>query len=185
MGANATNALYFLVSSVLDVVLWIWMLRILLQLVRADFYNPVSQIVWRFTRFPSDAIRRVIPPVRNFDIASALILFLLSMIYIQIVSGILGLGVSAVSSVVFGLLKLMVLLVNLWTFTLFIQAIMSWLGPGVNNPASNILWSLNEPLLRPVRRIIPAMSGLDLSPLAVMLVLQVISRLIPIPAIFR
>jgi YggT family protein len=55
----------------------------------------------------------------------------------------------------------------------------------VNNPASNILWSLNEPILRPVRRFIPPMSGLDLSPLVVILLLQVLNRLLPLPGAFR
>jgi YggT family protein len=82
-------------------------------------------------------------------------------------------------------LKLLVLTVNLYTFTIFIQAIMSWLGPGVRNPASNILWSMNEPLLRPARRLIPPLSGLDLSPLVVILLLQVLNRLLPLPGAFR
>ena len=55
----------------------------------------------------------------------------------------------------------------------------------MNNPASNVLWSMNEPLLRPVRRFVPSISGLDLSPLIVILVLQVLGRLIPLPGVFR
>jgi YggT family protein len=77
-----------------------------------------------------------------------------------------------------------VLVLQLYMFTLTVQAIMSWLGPGVNNPASNILWSLNEPLLRPVRRLLPATPGLDLSPLVMILLLQFIGQLVT-PLFFR
>jgi YggT family protein len=85
----------------------------------------------------------------------------------------------------YGSLKLLLMLLGLYTFTLFIQAVMSWIGPGVHNPAANVLWSLNEPLLRPVRNVLPPIGGLDLSPLAVILALQVLSRLLPLPGVFR
>ncbi|MGH8456446.1 MAG: YggT family protein [Stenotrophobium sp.] len=185
MGANADNALFFLVTTLFDLLLWAFLLRILLQWVRADFYNPISQLIWQVTRYPADWLRGVIPRFRNLDMAGLLVLIVLAMIYVYILSSMLGFAVGSVALFYFALLKLAVLVANLYTFTLFIQAILSWVGPGVNNPASNVLWSLNEPLLRPVRRIIPPMAGLDLSPLAVMLLLQVLSRLIPLPGVFR
>ncbi|MGH8461706.1 MAG: YggT family protein [Stenotrophobium sp.] len=185
MAANADNALYFLVTTLFDLVLWAFLLRVLLQWVRADFYNPISQLIWQVTRYPADWLRGIVPRWRNLDNAALLVLFLLATIYIYIVSALLGFHIDSLSLAAYALLKIAVLLVNLLTFTLFVQAILSWVGPGVNNSASNVLWSLNEPLLRPVRRFIPPMAGLDLSPLAVMLALQVVSRLIPLPGVFR
>jgi YggT family protein len=85
----------------------------------------------------------------------------------------------------YAVLKLIVMALNLYTFALVIQAILSWVGPGVNNPAGSILWSINEPLLRPVRRVIPPFSGLDLSPLVVIVLLQFLKLLVPMPGIFR
>ncbi|TXH05261.1 MAG: YggT family protein [Nevskiaceae bacterium] len=185
MGANANNAIFFLVTTLFDLAMWALLLRVLLQWVRADFYNPMSQLVWQTTRYPTDWVRRVVPRWRNLDTAALLVLIALAMLYVWAVAALLGFGVGAVNAFGYALLKLAVLTVNLYTFTLFVQAILSWLGPGVNNPASNVLWSLNEPLLRPVRRIIPPMAGLDLAPLVVMLALQVVSRLIPLPGLFR
>ena len=185
MGANTTNAVFYLVTTLFNLALWLWMLRVILQAVRADFYNPVSQLIWKLTRQPTDALRRVIPPYRNFNIAAALMLLVLAIAYIYVAVGLLNFRISFLDALVQAILKLLVLAVNLYTFTVFIQAILSWLGPGVNNPASNILWSMNEPLLRPVRRIIPPLSGLDLSPLIVILVLQVLDRLIPLNGVFR
>lgn len=185
MGANANNALFFLISTLFDLALWAWLLRILLQWVRADFYNPLSQLVWTTTRYPTDFLRSFIPRWRKLDTAALLVLFVIAVIYVHVMSSLFGFRTPLLPALGYALLKIAVLLVNLLTFTLFIQAIMSWVGPGVNNPASNVLWSLNEPLLRPVRRLIPPLSGLDLSPLAVMLVLQVVSRLLPLPGVFR
>lgn len=185
MGANAANALLFLVTTLFDLVLWIYLLRILLQLCRADFYNPISQAIFKATRFPTDWLRPYLPSVRNVNLAAALALAVLAVVYIYVVTSMLGFSINAGSALWYASLKLVGLTINLYTLTLFVQAIMSWLGPGVNNPASNILWSLNEPLLRPVRRILPTMGGLDLAPLVVILLLQVANRLLPLPGAFR
>lgn len=185
MGANAANATLFLVTTLFDLALWIYLLRVLLQWSRADFYNPISQAIWKATRYPGDWLRPHLPNWRNLNLAAVLMLAALAVTYIYVVTGLLGFSIGVGSALWYAALKLIVLGVNLFTFTVFVQAIMSWLGPGVNNPASNILWSLNEPILRPVRRLIPPMSGLDLSPLVVILLLQVLNRLLPLPGAFR
>lgn len=185
MGANADNAIFFLVTTLFDLAMWLLLLRILLQWVRADFYNPMSQLVWQTTRYPTDWVRKLLPRWRNLDTAALAVLFVLTTIYVYSTVALLGLDIDLPNALVDATLKILVLTVNLYTFTLFVQAILSWLGPGVNNPASNVLWSLNEPLLRPVRRRIPPVAGLDLAPLVLMLLLQVIARLIPLPGLFR
>jgi len=185
MGANADNAIFFLVTTLFDLAMWLLLLRVLLQWVRADFYNPMSQLVWQTTRYPADFLRKFIPRWRNLDSAALVVLLVMAMLYIYCIAMLLGFDIALPSTFGFAVLKLLVLTVNLYAFTLFVQAILSWLGPGVNNPASNVLWSLNEPMLRPVRRIIPPLSGLDLAPLVLMLLLQVLARLIPLPGLFR
>lgn len=185
MGANTSNALLFLITTLFDLLMWVFLLRILLQWVRADFYNPISQAIWKITRFPTDALRPYLPAPRGFNLAAALTVLVIAVVYVYSIVKLLGFSVEPLPALWFAVLKIVVLLLNLLTFTLFVQAILSWLGPGVNNPASNILWSLNEPLLRPVRRILPPLSGLDLSPLLVIVVLQVLNRLLPLPGAFR
>lgn len=185
MGANASNAALFLVTTLFDLTLWLFLLRVILQWVRADFYNPISQLIWKATRYPTDWMRRYIPNARNINTAAALLVGVIAVAYIYVVVGMLGFSVSPLSAGWFALLKLAVVTVNLYTFTIFVQALLSWLGPGVSNPATNILWSMNEPVLRPARRILPPISGLDLSPLLVILLLQVLNRLLPLPGVFR
>jgi len=185
MGANTSNALFYLISTLFEVYLWIVMLRMILQVVRADFYNPISQLIWQLTQPLVRPLQRVLPKVGPYDSAAALVLLVVAVAYVYAATALLGLGVNPLEALWFALLKLLVLALNLYTFALVVQAILSWVGPGVNNPAGSILWSINEPLLRPVRRVIPPFSGLDLSPLLVIVLLQFVKLLIPLPGIFR
>lgn len=185
MGANTSNALFYLVSTLFEVYLWVLMLRIILQFVRADFYNPISQLIWQMTQPIVRPMQRVFPKFRQYDTAAALLMLVVATVYIYVATALLGYDVTPLGALWYALLKLVVLTLNLFTFSLVVQAILSWVGPGVNNPAGSILWSLNEPLLRPVRRVIPPFSGLDLSPLLVIVALQFFKLLIPLPGIFR
>lgn len=180
--------MFFLVTTVLELVIWVFWLRVLLQAARADFYNPISQFVFKATRYPTDALSRVLPPWRTISLAALVGLFAAGVLHIFSVASLTNQTVPLPSLLGYAVVKLTLMLLGLYTFTLFIQAVMSWVGPGVHNPASNVLWSINEPLLRPVRGVLPTIGGLDLSPLLVILALQVLSRLIGlslIPGIYR
>jgi YggT family protein len=185
MGANANNALFFLVTTLFNLYLGAVMLRILLQWVRADFYNPVSQLVWKVTQPLAGPLRNIVPRWRQLDTAGLVVLLVLCFIFIQLVMWMLSMHTTVGYAIWYALLKAVSVLLGLYTLSIFAEAILSWVGPGINNPAANILWSINEPLLRPVRRVIPPIGGLDLSPLAVILGLQVLSRLLPLPGFFH
>lgn len=183
MIANVNNAMVYLVGTLLDLLIYVFLLRVLLHAVRADFYNPISQLVWKLTQPIVRPLQSVLPRARSIDLASVIVLLLVALIDVRAVTYLYGYSLSLLQSGWFALLKLAMLLLNLYTLTLFVQAILSWVGPGTSNPAANILWSLNEPLLRPVRRFVPLIAGLDLSPMVVMFVLQLIARLLPIPGL--
>lgn len=184
---NANNALLFLVDTVLSLYIIVVLLRVILQLVHADFRNPVSQFVWQTTRTPVNVLRQVIPRWRNWDVPALVFALILAYILIQIdlALGAPGFGPQLLASVAWAILKLATLLCNLYFFTILIQALMSWISPNQYTPATAILFTINEPLLRPVRRVLPSIAGLDLSPLVVVVVLEVISRLLPLPGLFR
>jgi YggT family protein len=180
MIANTANALLFLVTTLLDLAMSLFLLRLLLQLVRADFFNPISQLVWKLSQPIIAPLSRLLPRWRRIDLASALVLLLLGAVYVQAVAGMIDLSLGLVDTLFYALLKVASLTCNVYVLSLFALALLSWVGPGVSNPAANVLWSLNEPLLRPVRRVLPAISGLDLSPLPVMLILLTLDRLLPL-----
>ena len=185
MGANASNALYYLVSTLLNLYLSAVILRIVLAWVRADFYNPVSQLVWTITQPVLAPFAKVVPRWRRLDTPACLYLLILAILQIQITLWIVGSHLSVIYLLIYGVQKILVLAAHLYTVVLMFFAILSWFGPGVNNPASAILWSLCEPLLKPIRRIIPPIAGLDLSPLFAIIGLQVIAMLVPLPHLFR
>lgn len=185
MGPNSANALFFLVSTLFELYMGLLLLRVILQWVRADFYNPLSQFIWKVTNPPVLPLRNLIPRWKNLDTSALVVLLVVAVLYILVLGWLFGVAVPLWSLGWIALLKCISLTTQVYFFSLFIQAILSWLGPGVNNPSANILWSMNEPLLRPVRRYIPLVSGFDLSPLVVMLALQVINKLLPLHPLLK
>ena len=184
---NANNALLFLVDTLLALYTVVVLLRVILQLVHADFRNPISQFVWRATALPVGLLSRVIPRWRNLDIPALVFAFALCFINIEIDLALAapGFGAQPLLALWWAVLKAGVLICNFYFFTILVQAIMSWISPGQYSPATALLWTINEPLLRPVRNMIPPIGGLDLSPLIVIIGLQVVSRLLPLPGLFR
>ena len=167
-----SNAGIFLVQTLFGLYLLVVMLRLLLQIVRADFYNPLSQFLVKVTNPPLKPLRRFIPGIGGIDMASVVLLFILKIAEILVLAlfprypapEIIGLFILSAA-------ELLALLVNVFSFAIIIQAILSWVSPGTYNPASALLHQLTEPLLRPARQIIPPISGLDLSPLAAIIVI--------------
>lgn len=184
MGAQATNAFIFLISTLFNLYMGAVLLRVILQWVRADFYNPISQLVWKVTQPVLAPLKNVLPRYRQLDLAACLLLLVLAMLYIQIIASLWSVRVGPLLMVWWAALKIAGLALSLYTASIAIYAILSWFGPGFSNPAANILYSINEPLLRPIRRVLPSMSGLDLSPLVAILLLQVLGMLLPLPGYF-
>ncbi|RJS94669.1 YggT family protein [Salinisphaera sp. Q1T1-3] len=187
MISNTNQALLFLVDTVLSLYILVVLLRVVLQLVHADFRNPVSQFVWQTTRTPVNLLRNVVPRWRNLDVPALLFAFILCYLLIQIdlALGAPGFGPQFIPAVAWAILKGATLVCNLYFFTIIVQAVMSWISPNQYTPATAILFTINEPLLRPIRRIVPTISGIDLSPLVAIIGLQLISRLLPLPGLFR
>lgn len=182
MGANFNNAMLLLVNILFELYLWVLLLRVLLQYVKADFFNPISQFVWRVTQPLAGPLSRVTPRWRNIDVAGLLVCLGFAWLYVITIYGLFfPRNVDLLTAFGYGALKLITHTLSLYTLTVLVQALLSWFGPGVNNPAASVLWSLNEPLLRPVRRVIPPIGGLDLTPLAVIIGLLFVNQLVPLP----
>lgn len=177
MGNNITLAGQFLINTLFGLYIGAVLLRFLLQAVRADYYNPLAQIVVKLTNPLLLPLRRIIPGWRKLDLAALVLAYLLALLNLALVVLLYGAMPALLPWLLGGLLRLLLILLNLYTFTILIQALMSWLSPGYH-PVMGALASVNEPLLRPVRRLIPPLGGLDLSPLFVLLGLQVVRILL-------
>lgn len=184
MSGNVTAAVLFLVDTLLSLYAMVVLLRFMLQLVRADFYNPLSQFVVRATNPLLRPLRRIIPGAWGIDFAALLLTYLIMLVTVAVLAGIAGAALPLVALLAYALLKGLLLLIHLYFFTILVQVILSWVSPGWS-PVAGVLYTLNAPLLRPVQKIIPSLGGIDLSPLIVIILLQFVSFLIPLPGIFR
>ena len=185
MTSNINNAGLFLVNTLFSLYAYVLILRILLQWVRADFYNPLAQFIWKITNPPTQILRQVIPRYKQLDIPALIVLVVVVLVNMLIDLTILNVPIGLGGLLWICLLKLIVLSINLLTFCILIQAVMSWFGASMHSPATSLLFNINEPILRPARRLIPPIGGLDLSPLLVILLLQVLNRLIPLGYVLR
>lgn len=173
-GGYFSNAGVFLVNTVFGLYILIVMLRFLLQLVRGDFYNPVSQFLVKATNPVLVPLRRVIPGLFGIDWAAVLLLLVLQIMQIVLVGIVKGYAFQPLGLVVMSIAELASLTLNIFFFSILIQVILSWVNPGMYNPVTSLLYSLNEPLLRPARRLIPPVSGFDFSPLVAGVALKLV-----------
>lgn len=179
MGSSyATAPLIFLTEVLFGTYTLVVLLRFVLQLVRADFYNPVSQFVVKVTSPVLVPLRRIIPAIGTIDTASLALMWLLKTTELTLVLLFKGVGLQLIAAAVYSIPALVELAINLFLFAIFIQVILSWVSPGGHNPAISMLYSLTEPLLGPARRIIPPIGGIDLSPMAVMIGLVLLKMLL-------
>lgn len=165
----------YLLQTVLNLALLATLLRFLLQLVRADFYNPVSQFLARITNPLVLPVRRVIPAYRGLDLSTLLLALLLQMAAIVALLALNGLGPPGVLTLlVWSALGIVGLLVNIYLFALLAMIILSWVAPGGRHPALLLLFQLTEPVMAPFRRMLPSMGGIDFSPILVLILINVI-----------
>lgn len=177
----ASNAGTFLIETLLGLVMLVFLLRLLFQMVRADFHNPVSQFVVKITNPLLVPLRRVIPGFAGIDMASVIILLGLQYAELFLITLLNGVEFFPLGMFVIAIAKLVSLVITVFTFSILIQVILSWVNPHAYNPVTGLLYQLNEPLLGRARRIIPPIHGFDLSPIVVMIVLQLMSMLVVAP----
>lgn len=183
-------------QTVFGVVIFLFLIRLLLQATRADFYNPISQAVVRFTSF-LDPLRAVLGARAGIDFATLLALVLLQMAQLATLSWLkaggmagfpllhtfggieflhqeLDLGKYLLDLLAFGGFDLLHLLLQVAFWAVIASIILSWIAPSGPNPAAQLLWSLTEPMMRPARKLLPPIGGLDFSPIIVLLVIRVL-----------
>jgi YggT family protein len=178
--------LIFIAETLFELYILCFVLRFVLQVARADFHNPLSQFIVRVTNPLVIPLRRVVPGFRGQDMATVVLILLLEVLATAIMIPLkTGASPTALVLLYFALLRTLMTVLRMYVFTILIYAILSFVNPGTYNPLSSVLASISEPLLRPVRRVIPPIGGLDLSPLFVIIGLQALIMAIPLPGILR
>ena len=173
------DALYFLLDSILSFAVFAFLLRVLLQLARADFRNPLAQAVVALTNWLVLPLRRVLPPIGRFDTASLVALLIVQLVATLILFRVrTGVIFPFVSLAIASVRALALAALLLYTILVFVYAALSFVAPGARSPATALLAALCEPVLRPLRRVLPVVGGIDFSPLIAILGLTALRILI-------
>jgi len=169
---NPTGAVNYLVSTIIDLYIAAIMLRLLLQWVRADFYNPLCQFLVKVTNPVLVPARRIIPSIGRLDTASVVVMFLLELIQLVIISQLSQAGFELQFMLLFSLRKLLVTLLMTYFVLIIARVIVSWIGSQSRHPLIPLIYQLTEPVLRPFSKLVPPISGVDLSPLFAFIALR-------------
>ena len=172
-------AIIYLIETLLSLCLWSVLLRLLLQWSRADFRNPLARAIVQITNPVIVPLRRVLPAVGRIDTASCVAVVVFALLQVSVAFVLRGLALPG-PLLWLQLAVLEILRTTLWTyfFAILLYALLSMIAPGTYSPAQALLVSLCEPVLRPFRRAIPPIGGLDLSPLWACIAIQALRILI-------
>jgi YggT family protein len=173
---SAVNAIMiYLIQTLLSLFLIAMLLRFILQLVRADFYNPISQFIVKVTNPLVLPARKIIPGYGGLDVASLVLALVLQVVGI---AAVIFLRFGAVPGPLLlllgGALGVIALLVQIYFFALLAMIILSWVAQGSRHPAILLLYQITEPVMAPVRKMLPSMGGLDFSPILVFILINVV-----------
>ena len=176
-GDYASNAGVFLVDTVIGLYTLLVLLRFLFQLTRADYYNPISQLVVRLSNPPLVQLRRLVPGIGGIDTAAIVLLLVLEICRIGLITLLLGHTPRIAGLVILGIGELLKLTVYVFVFSIFIRAILSWFTTSGYNPLLKLIYTFTEPILRKSRQLVPATGGLDLSPILIFIALMLLLKL--------
>jgi YggT family protein len=173
MGNNyMTDPIVFLIDTLFSLYILAVLLRFLLQTIRADFYNPVSQFLVKITHPPLRILRRFVPAVGRVDTSSLFLAFLLQILANFSILAIKGLSISFVALLLLSFTDLVKIMLDIYVYAIFATALLSWFAAGNYSSLAAVLYSLTDPLLNICRRILPDLGGIDLSPLVALVLLQ-------------
>lgn len=173
------NAGVFLINTIFGLLLYVVMLRVLLQYYKAPYHNPICALSIQATNFIIRPLQKIIPGCRGFDLAGVALFFLIVVVKLFLL---MTLFMSTFSSVVaffvWIIAESLTVIVNFYFFVVLAQVIMSWIQSMQTSPLYAALSYITQPILWPVRKKLPSPGGFDLSPLVVLLALKLFEILV-------
>ena len=183
LGIN--DAAIFIIQTLGSLYLLIVLMRFILQLVRANFYNPLCQFVVKATQPLLKPLRRVIPSLFGLDMSSLVLALVLQILLFVVILMLNGYQAFTVLLLPWGLIGIFSLFLKIIFWSMIISVILSWVAPGSRSPGAELVSQITEPVLAPFRRLIPNLGGLDISPIFAFIVIQLLqSWVIPRLAYF-
>lgn len=167
--------------TVFSLIGFLFLMRLLLQLIGANFYNPVCQFFYKATNPVLMPLRKFLPPLGRLDLSAVAVLLLIWVVYVVLSSALFGRVPNPIAWPVFALAAVLEQLLMLLTFALIIRVVMSFLASDSYHPITPIIVGVTEPMMAPFRRMLPSMGGFDLSPVFAFLMLALARILILAP----
>jgi YggT family protein len=171
------------IRYIVDILLWLltlaFMLRFMFQLVRADFRDPMADAIVRITNWLVMPLRRVLPPIGKVDTATVVAVLLVVCFRSFVLIALSGLPINDVELFLrITLIDMVRLVLNIYFFAMLLYALTSYVSPGGYAPGVRLLAQLCEPILKPVRKIIPRIGQIDFSVLWVSIIIGALLVLI-------
>ncbi|MFP3516356.1 YggT family protein [Pseudomonas sp. SIMBA_077] len=183
--SGLNGAAIFVIQTLGSLYLLIVLLRFILQLVRANFYNPLCQFTVKATQPLLKPMRRVIPSLFGLDLSSLVLAILVQMVIFAVVMALSYMSFNLLALLIWAIIGVTMLFLKVFFFAIIISVILSWVAPGSASPAAELVNQITEPALAPFRRFLPSMGGLDISPILAFMVIQLIqSYVIPPLAVY-
>lgn len=179
MGSQLGSAGLLLVNTLINIYLLMLMMRFLLQASRADYYNPISQSVVKVTQPVVRPFQGFLRPVGRFDLATLASAFLIKVVSIILILQVAGYGMPPIAGVaIAGVAALASGILKIYFFALIVMIILSWVAPQASHPAALLVMQLVEPIMAPVRKVIPPLGMIDLSPIVVFISISLLDNLV-------
>lgn len=175
------NAGQILIEFTFGALIAVVMLRVLLQCVRADFYNPICQFLYKATNPVLMPMRRVIPSWRRLDLAGVVLAWLLTTLKLVLLYATLGQQLGWLGLLIMALADLCGFTLMIYLGLILARVVLSFIGADRYHPIVPLVVQLTEPVLRPIQRVVPAFGGLDLSPMVAWLVILLVRALLVNP----
>lgn len=178
--SGLTEALIYILQTLGQLYLMVALLRFIAQLVRADFYNPLCQFTVKATQPLLAPLRRIIPSVAGIDLAGLILVLLLQFVLIAVVLSLAGVSVVQIlpSVLAWTFISVASLFLKIFFYALIISVILSWVAPGSSNPGAQLTYQICEPLLAQIRKVLPDLGGIDISPIFAFIAINLIERFV-------
>lgn len=178
--SGLTEALIYILQTLGQLYLMVALLRFIAQLVRADFYNPLCQFTVKATQPLLAPLRRIIPNVAGVDLAGLVLVLLLQFVLIAVVLSLAGVSVVQIlpNVLAWTFISVASLFLKIFFYALIISVILSWVAPGSSNPGAQLTYQICEPLLAQIRKVLPDLGGIDISPIFAFIAINLIERFV-------
>ncbi|MEX2488327.1 MAG: YggT family protein [Pseudomonadales bacterium] len=178
MADNFATAGVYLIQTFFGLYLILVMLRFLMQIARADYYNPLCQAIVKITDPPIVPLKRMMPTVRGVDFATLTVALIVQLITIMLVMMLQGYPVFSPVYIPWTLLGIFGLIFDIYFFALIIMVIASWIAPFSTHPALILVRQITEPVCAPARALLPPMGGIDFSIILVFVAITIIDNIL-------